>query len=164
MKPVLRHRKGRRAYRMTGFHAQVKALSRRGLSALDGRSALARAVRDWRAAVMVDLGGEADLSQAERTLLDVAAQDVVLLAVADGWLRENAAGVVNRRKRAFVPLVEQRLRVATHLADQLKLLGLRRRAKPVPSLREILALRCSRPCGSLLSRAVAQGLTADKSA
>lgn len=131
--------KRRRAYRKSGFHATKAALSRRGLSALDGRSAIARAVRDWRASVASDLGGEDLLSRAQQTLLDVAAQDVVLLTVADSWLREISSGIINRRKRAFVPLVEQRLRVASHLAGLLETLGLKRVAKEVPTLRELLA-------------------------
>jgi len=113
-------------------------MRRAGLSALDGRSALARAVRDWRAAVAADLGGEAELSQAQRTLLDVAAQDVVLLHAADTWLRANAGDVVNKRRRTFVPLVGERLRVASHLAELLKTLGLKRAPRPVPSLREAI--------------------------
>jgi hypothetical protein len=134
-------RKSRRAYRKSGFHGTSTALSRSGLSALDGRSALARSVRDWKAAVAEDLGGEAVLSQAQRTLLEAAAVDVVLLNVADTWLRENASSVVNKRKRAFVPLVEQRLRVATHLAGLLETLGLKRVVRDVPRLSEYLASR-----------------------
>lgn len=40
-----------RAYRISGFHRMERKLSKGGLSALDGRSAIARSVRDWRAAV-----------------------------------------------------------------------------------------------------------------
>lgn len=145
MKPPRSRLKGRRAYRKSGFHRMNTAMSQRGLSALDGRSAIARAVRDWRAAVASDLGGQDVLSQAQRTLLDVAAQDVVLLSVADTWLRENASGIINRRRRAFVPLVEQRLRVASHLAGLLETLGLKRVAKPVPSLGEYLSRRSAPP-------------------
>lgn len=126
MKPAGSTAKARRGYRKSGIHSAEKALSRRGLSALDGPSAIARAVRDWRTAVAGDLGGPEVLSQAQRTLLNVAAQDVVLLSVADSWLRENAHGIINRCRRAFVPLVEQRLRVASHLAELLKTLGLKR--------------------------------------
>jgi hypothetical protein len=143
MKPALTPRKRPRQYGKHGLHRAVTALSRRGLSALDGRSALARGVRDWRLAVATDLGGEVEMSQAERTLLDVAAQDVVLLTVADSWLREHAESIVNKRKRAFVPLVEQRLRVASHLAELLKTLGLKRRAKPVKTFRELLEAKAA---------------------
>ena len=94
-------RKRPRGYRVSGFPAMKVALSRRGLSALDGRSAAARAVSRWRSATLSDLGD--DLSTAQTTLLEIAAQDVALLAVADGWLRANAEAVINRRKKAGRP-------------------------------------------------------------
>lgn len=141
MKPAAKPSKRPRPYRKSGVFAAKAALSKRGLSALDGRSAIARAVRAWQQAVAADLGGEAMLSQQQRTLLDVAAQDVVLLQVADSWLREHSGAVINKRRRAFVPLVEQRLRVAAHLAGLLKDLGLDRKAKPVPTLQEYFSKR-----------------------
>lgn len=136
-----------RAYRLSGFHGMQAALTKRGISALDGRSASARHVARWKADVTADLGG--DLSTAKRTLLEVAAMDVALLAVADSWLREHAAGVINRKRKTFVPLVTERLRVAAHLADVLKLLGLERKAREVPSLdelsRQLIAERTQEP-------------------
>src|SRR5262245_31228771 len=102
-----RPQRSRRPYRMSGFHAMVAATSHAGLSALDGRSSAARAIRQWQAQVSADLGD--DLSAQERTLLDVAAVDMAVLAVADSWLKTNAAAVVNRRRKAFVPLVAERL-------------------------------------------------------
>lgn len=50
-----------------------RALSRGGLSALDGRSAAARAVARWKADVEADLAG--DLTTAKQTLLEAAAGD-----------------------------------------------------------------------------------------
>jgi hypothetical protein len=73
------------------------ALSRDGLSALDGRSTQTRGIKAWQAQVSADRGG--DLSAQELTLLEVAAVNMALLAVADTCLRENAAGVINKRKR-----------------------------------------------------------------
>jgi hypothetical protein len=131
--------KARRQYRVSGFHALVAAVQRDGLSALDGRSSEARAIRLWKAQVSADLGD--DLSAQELTLLDVAAVDMALLSVADAWLKENAGHVVNRRKKTFVPLVAERLRVASHLAELLKALGIKRRPKPAPTLAEFLAQR-----------------------
>lgn len=131
-----------RPYRRTGFHALVAATTRDGLSALDGRSTQARAIKLWTQQVTADLGG--DLSAQQRTLVDIAAVDMALLAVADAWLKENAGQVVNRRKRAFVPLVAERLRVVQHLSDVLVQLGLERKVEP-PSLASHLANR--RPAG-----------------
>ena len=134
--------KRRRPYRKSGFHSSATALSTRGLSALDGRSAEARSLRDWKAQIAADLGD--DLSGQELTLLDAAALDMALLALADAWLQENAAVVINKRKRCFVPLVAERLRVASHLAELLSKLGLKRRAKPTQDLQTYLAERSAR--------------------
>jgi hypothetical protein len=141
MKDVANRQERARPYRKSGFHGLERALTKGGLSALDGRSAAARAVGRWKAAVEADLG---DLSTAERTLLDAAAGDVALLAVADSWLREHAETVINRRRKTFAPLVAERLRVASHLADLLRTLGLKRRAREV-NLREYLASRPASP-------------------
>ena len=113
-----------------------RALTRGGLSALDGRSAAARSLKTWKAQVSADLGN--DLSAQEQTLLHVAAMDIALLIVADAWLRENAESVVNRRRKTFVPLVRERLTVASHLTETLKHLGLKRVPRPVLSLAEVL--------------------------
>jgi hypothetical protein len=103
----------------------------------------------WQAQIASDLGDE--LSAQERTLLGVAAVDMALLAVADAWLKENGGAIVNRRRRTFVPLVGERLRVASHLAELLKTLGLKRRAKQLPSLAEIMresGKRSAAPAGA----------------
>jgi hypothetical protein len=130
-------RKRRRPYRHSGFHALVAATKRDGVSAMDGRSTTARALKLWKTQVAADLGD--DLSAQQRTLLDVAAVDMALLSVADAFLRENAGQLVNRKRKTFVPLVAERLRVATHLADVLRTLGIARVPKPSKSLAEILA-------------------------
>jgi hypothetical protein len=153
VKPAASRPKRRRAYRVSGFHALVAATSRAGLSALDGRSSTARAIRLWQAQVAADLGD--DLSAQERTLLDVAAVDMALLAVADAWLKDNAGAIVNRRRRAFVPLVAERLRVASHLAEVLKLLGVKRRPRPIPSLREYLEAKAATAAQDERARAAA---------
>jgi hypothetical protein len=113
------------------------ALSKGGLTALDGRSAEARALKAWKAEIVADLGG--DLSAQQLTLLDSAAVSMALLAVADAYLRELGAGIVNRKRKTFVPLVQERLRVAQHVADTLKTLGLARVAKTVPALAEVMS-------------------------
>ncbi len=136
MKGPGRRRKGGREYRISGFHGVKQALSRAGTGGLDGRSRAARAVARWRSGIESDLGN--DLSTAERTLLEAAAGDVALMAVADTWIGANAQAIINRRKQAFVPLVLERLKVASHLADLLKILGTKRRPKPVASLQELL--------------------------
>jgi hypothetical protein len=62
---------------------------RRTLSALttkrlDGRSALAVAVRQWKGDIRRDLGG--DLTRAQETVLKAAAQAWVILSSLDDWI------------------------------------------------------------------------------
>src|SRR2546425_5313368 len=59
-----------------GLHVMRRTLTTLTIRRLDGRSAIAVAVRKWKADVTADLGG--DLSRAELTLLEAAAQKLVL--------------------------------------------------------------------------------------
>jgi hypothetical protein len=83
-----------------------------------------------------DLGGDQNVSHAERTLADRAAM-LTLLAE----LQENAF-LRNGTPHAEL---EKYLAVNTALTRILLALGLRRRAKPVPSLDEYLAARECEP-------------------
>jgi hypothetical protein len=87
MKPSGPRPKHPRAYRVSGFHALVAATSRAGLSALDGRSSTARAIRLWQAQIASDLGDE--LSSQERTL-GVAANSVARWERAEMGIRPMA--------------------------------------------------------------------------
>jgi hypothetical protein len=111
------------------FRTVERALTKGGLSALDGRSSAARAVSAWKQAVAEDLGGVETLSQAQLTLLDLAAVDVALIALADDWIRSMGAGILSKRRGTYRPVVRDRQRVADHLAGLLKQLGLERRAR-----------------------------------
>ena len=102
---------------------------------LDGRSAVAVAVRHWKADVTRDLGG--DLSRAQETLLEAAAQAWVILSSLDDWIARQPSLVT--RKRTLLPIVMQRMQVAEGLAKHLERLGLERREQPVQSLEQYLA-------------------------
>lgn len=119
------------------FRGLERTLYDSGLSALDGRSKAARAVRDWKAGVESDLGGE--LSTAQQTLLEVASRDVALILIADTWIAEMGPKILNRRTGQFRPIVAERERIATHLTKTLKELGLRRVARQVPDLATLMA-------------------------
>jgi len=94
---------------------------------LDGRSKVAVAVRQWKDEVRADLGG--DLSRAQETILEHAAQSWVILASLDDWIMRQPSLVT--RKRQVVPVVMQRMQVADSLSRSLERLGLERRAKPM---------------------------------
>jgi len=107
-----------------------QALTKAGLSALDGRSKQAQAAKRWKAAIARDLGGQEALSQAQRTILDLACTDAILVDEADSWLREAGGRVLNRRSGKLRPIVEQRARLAKALVEKLTILGLERKASP----------------------------------
>lgn len=102
---------------------------------LDGRSKVAVAARSFKQDVRNDLGG--DLSRAQEVLLEAAAQSWVILASIDDWLSRQPTLIT--RKRAILPVVESRMRIADSLVRQLKELGLERKARPVPTLAAYLA-------------------------
>jgi hypothetical protein len=102
---------------------------------LDGRSAVAVAVRAWKADIRRDLGG--DLTRAQETILEGAAQKwVIREALADYIARQ--PGVVSK-KRAVAPVVLQHLQVSDSLTRDLDRLGIDRKAKPIPDLATYLA-------------------------
>src|SRR5437867_4875146 len=104
---------------------------------LDGRSALAVAVRRWKEDVRRDLGG--DLIRAQETILEAAAQSWVIVSSLDDWIARQPSLVT--RKRQLLPVVVQRIQIAEGLARQLDRLGLDRKAKPVPDLNTYVAQR-----------------------
>ena len=123
--------------RATGRTAIAKAMASRGLAALEG-SPLADEVIRWQAAVVSDLGG--DLSEAQRTILGHGAvlhAIALTIATAIGKHPQLCLYGSASRKR-IAPVINDYVRVTRALNADLRLLGLRRRAKELPSAVEIL--------------------------
>ena len=95
---------------------------------LDGRSAVAVAARRWKADVESDLGG--DLTRAQETVLELAAQTWVMVQALDDWIMRQPS-LVNARKRMVVPALLQRQQLADSLCRQLERLGLERKVREV---------------------------------
>src|SRR5256885_2580250 len=93
---------------------------------LDGRSALAVAVRRWKEDVRRDLGG--DLTRAQETILEAAAQAWVIISSLDDWIARQPSLVT--KKRQLLPVVVQRMQIAEGLARNLERLGLGRGVPP----------------------------------
>src|SRR5438874_525044 len=83
---------------------------------LDGRSAVAGAVKRWKADLSADLGG--DLTRAQQTLVELAAQTWVMVVSLDDWLLRQASLVT--RKRTVLPVLLQRQQLADSLARMLE--------------------------------------------
>lgn len=118
-----------------GLKTLRRAVTQLTTRRLDGRTAVAVAVRRWKDDVRRDLGG--DLSRAQETILELAAQSWVILSSLDAWITRQPSLVT--KKRQVIPVVVQRTQIAEGLARHLERLGLERRAQPVPDLRAYLA-------------------------
>jgi hypothetical protein len=118
-----------------GYDHMRRMLSSLTTKRLDGRSAVAVAVRGWKADIRRDLGG--DLTRAQETILEAAAQTWVILSSLDDYIARQPSLVT--RKRQVVPVVLQRMQIADSLARHLERLGLERRAREATDLSTYLA-------------------------
>lgn len=123
--------------RTHGLYSLKRAVNEVGLKAIDGRSAVGRALSQWRADLVHDLGGQDNVSTQQEALIDLAVKSKLLLDSVDAWLLTQPS-LVNRRKKALLPVVRERQQLADGLARYLGQLGLERRVK-VPTLAEYLA-------------------------
>lgn len=117
---------------LTVLKARVKV---RGLSALDQRTAAARALLHWQRELVRDLGGEDAASSAQRALVEIATRTRLYVESLDAFLMEQPSLIVGRgKKKTVLPVLIERQRLADSLAHTLGRLGLERRAKTLPSL------------------------------
>jgi len=142
-------RPGRGRPTQHGCTAMRRTLAQLTTRRLDDRSAIAVAVRRWKEDVRRDLGG--DLSRAQETILEAAAQAWVTLASLDDWIARQPSLVT--KKRQVLAVVMQRMQIAEGLARNLDRLGLERRAKPVPDLTAYLASKTAEPRDAPTARA-----------
>jgi len=131
-----RSRSRRRRYDKHGLSKLRRSVTNLTTRRLDGRSALAVAVRRWKEDVRRDLGG--DLTRAQESVLELAAQAWVIVSSLDDWIARQPS-LVNARKKTLLPVVAQRMQIAEGLARHLERLGLERQAKPVETLENYLA-------------------------
>lgn len=118
---------GNKNARTHGMYALKHAVQERGLDAIDGRSALGRALREYRADLIRDLGGEATLSTAELHIVDLAVRDRLFLESLDAALAERP--LLNRKRGTVAPALEARFRMADSATRRLQALGLKRRTR-----------------------------------
>jgi hypothetical protein len=146
-----------------GLNRLKRAVSANGMQVLDGRTAVVRELYNWKRELKDSLGGEAGLSLQEKTIIEICSRSALFLNHIDAYLTTQPS-LINRRRKTLIPVVEQRERLASSLARNLSLLGLRRRAKPVPSLAEYLASKEDEPEQPENDASVAQDERTDESA
>jgi hypothetical protein len=99
---------------------------------------MGKALDDWRAGIVTDLGGIDQLSKQEQALLDEAVLTKLILSSINVWMLEQPS-LVNGRTRAVLPVVLHRNQLVAMLKGLLEALGLKRRARELPSVAEYIA-------------------------
>lgn len=118
-----------------GLNGLMSRVSSRGLAAIDQRSAGARALLEWKRELVNDLGGEENLSAQQLTMVELACRARLYLDHVDAWLMAQHS-LINKRRRATLPIVAQRMQLSDSLTRLLVALGLQRQPKPIKSLHE----------------------------
>jgi hypothetical protein len=125
-----------RQRRTHGLHTLRRTLRTLTTVKIDGRSALAVAVRTFKADIGRDLGD--DLSRAQQVILEDTAQTWIIRQELDDYISRQPSLVT--KKKAILPIVRERVQVAEHLAKQLDRLGLERRAKHLDLAAQLAAV------------------------
>ncbi len=143
-----------RRYDRHGLTTLKRTVATLGGRVLDGRFAVARELRAWRAGLVRDLGG--DLSTQELALVDEATTTKLLLGSINSWLLVQPSHV-NARRKAVLQAVKDRQALVDSLTRTMQALGLKRRAVDggdaaralleVKALREATAAAVSTPAG-----------------
>src|SRR5215831_19233805 len=118
----------------------VRVLSTR---AVDRRTRIGKALQAWRTELIDDLGGIENLSAAKIALIDSAVKTKLILDSIEVWILRQPS-LVSGRSRGVLPVVLHRNALVGTLRQILADLGLERRAREVPTLREYLASKGER--------------------
>ena len=101
------------AYQASGFASVGKALSSihrlRGDAWIDSLGKTGEVLREWRAAIVADLGGEDTISAQERAIVELATRTYLLLESVDRYLL-GLPSLVNKRRKQLFAVVLQRQR------------------------------------------------------
>src|SRR5690242_17333493 len=132
-----RDRRGR--YQRHALHTLRKAVQTLASRALPSpRTALGRALREWRESLLADLGGEDVVTTQQAALVEMAVRTKLLVDSVDAYVLAMPSPV-NRQRRCLYPVVRERSALVGQLQSLLRDLGLERRAKPVADLTAYLA-------------------------
>lgn len=130
-------KKAKRYYTKHGLTTLKKAMRVLGGRAIDRRTAMGRALEDWRHSIIQDLGGVDQTSTQQRQVIDLAVKTKLILDSIDAYLFKQPS-LVNHRRRMLLPVVTQRQTIADGLARYMTQLGLERKVKQLPTLGDYL--------------------------
>jgi hypothetical protein len=126
-----------KTHSMTVLKRTIDEVASRGGRIIDARTRVGRAMLAWRAELVQDLGGQDQLSTQQTAILDVAVRTRLLLDSVDSWMVRQPS-LIDKRKRALHPIVQQRTALADALVRHLTALGLARVAREANSLSDYL--------------------------
>src|SRR5262245_41464041 len=132
-------KKAKRAYQQHGLTALTRTRSAPTLRELDGRSSLALELKAERQELIAALGGSSDISPQELAIIEMIAQKRIRRKPIQEWALLNRDALFNRRKRSLAPIALQLEQLEESEVRLLKELGLKRRARQVPSLADYMA-------------------------
>lgn len=131
--PIRKHtggaRKGNQHALTHGLTVLKQAVNGLGNRLIDRRTVTGRALAQWRKDLIIDLGGQGNISTQQSAIIDLAVKSKLLLDSIDAWLLAQDS-LINKRKRALLPAVIQR-------QQYLAMLGLERKVR-TRTLDEIL--------------------------
>ena len=107
---------------------------------IDRRTRVGKALAAWCDDLARDLGGLDALSTPQKAIIEQAVTTRLLLDSIDAWLMRQPS-LVDRRKRALLPVVRERQALADALVRCLTALGLERKARELTDLASYLAAR-----------------------
>ena len=111
-----------------------KAVKELGTKALDGRSTLAIELKEERRELIQALGGPSEISPQEMAIVEMIAMKRIRRKPIQEWALLNRDRLFDRRKRSLAPIALQLEQLEESEVRLLKELGLKRRAKQLPSL------------------------------
>jgi hypothetical protein len=132
----------RRPYSRHGITRLKAAVRHLGPRVIDRRTTLGKALAQWRADLIQDLGGPDAVSTQRAALVDLAVRSKLILDSLDAWLLAQPS-LVNKRTRSVLPIVRERQALADGLARYLQALGLDRAERPPVDLGTYLSQRPS---------------------
>jgi hypothetical protein len=95
-----------------------------------------RLLWEWRQELVRDVGGEAAISTQQLAVIDLAVKTKLLLDSIDAWLLTQPS-LIDKRRRALLPVVRERQALADALARYMELLGLERKTNALDLARAL---------------------------
>jgi hypothetical protein len=121
-----------------GMNTLKQAVSTLGRRTVDKRTTVGKQLAAWRSDLLADLGGIEAVSTQELALVEEAVKTKLLLNSAAGWMLTQPS-LVDKRKRALLPVVRDYQALVNVLRGLLTDLGLKRRSRELPSLAQYVA-------------------------